>query len=74
MAELSSYKESQERSKELTMFISEKRELGVEEENEICLQIPDSTCVEQETDSHSGSICERTSITGKEVKEARVLV
>ena len=32
------------------------------------------TCVEQETDSHSGSICERTSITGKEVKEACVLI
>lgn len=41
MAELSSYKESQERSKELNMFISEKRELGVEGENEICLQMPD---------------------------------
>ena len=41
MTELSSYKESQERLKELNMFISEKRELGVEEENEICLQTPD---------------------------------
>lgn len=32
------------------------------------------TCVEQETDSDSGSICERTSIIGKEVKEAYVLI
>lgn len=74
MAELSSYKESQERSKELNMFISEKRENLGWRERMNCLQMPDSTCVEQETDSHSGSICERTSITGKEVKEACVLI
>ena len=32
------------------------------------------TYVEQETGSDSGSICERTSIIGKEVKEAHGLI
>ena len=72
MTQLSSYEEPQEWVKELNMLISEKREFGMGEECEICVQWSDRACAEEWTDSGSESTPLRIRVDGSEAKEKQV--